>query len=217
MGAGIACAAIAAALADGRAAADSEAGACDGWDVEYTLSGNLTLTDTPLGAGNGTHRVGPGKVVLRFAGEGGRVAMRSYEMPEHFVIQPKKLFWQSTLHTDAVTRAAPDSPCGSVAEGELDGRTLRWTTETSGYHTDGTLTCEGNMCGSFGAPPKGSSPLRIGPNKVALGPFQFDRDMQTFTMRSTFVSKTASPPQTAFIALSGRETRRACARPSSCP
>jgi hypothetical protein len=204
----------AAALADGRVAADSDSAGCAAWDVEYALSGNLTIADTPMGAGNGTHRVGPGKLVLRFESNGGRVSLLSYEMPEHLVVRAKKIFWESTLNTDAVTRAVPESPCASVAEGELDGRTLRWTTQTTGYRTEGTMTCQGSACGSFGAPPRGSSPLRIGPDKVALSAFQFDRDMQTFTMRSTFVSKTDTPPQTAYVALSGRETRRACAPPS---
>ena len=207
---------VAAALAAGQAPADDAVAPCNAWDVEYVLTGNLTLADTPMGAGNGSHRVGPGKLVLRFERDGARVSMRSYEMPEHFVIRAKKLFWESTVRTDAVTRATPEGSCGDVAEGLLSDGTLHWTTQTTGYVTEGTLTCDGSACGSFGAPPKGSSPLRIGPDNVALEAFQFDRDMQTFTMRSTRVSKTATPPQTTFLSLSGREVRRVCGPTPSC-
>jgi hypothetical protein len=51
---------------------------------------------------------------------------------------------------------------------------------------------------------------------VRFHAFDFAPDRKTFTMGSTFVTKTESPKQTAHIQLSGREVRRTCAdRPTA--
>lgn len=194
--------------------------ACTAWNVEYTLSANLQLRDTPMGAGNGVYRIGPGTVVLRFEDRGGQpggaAKMLSYTMRENFQIRSRTIFWTTTVITDARTDATADGACPSAAEGTLIGRTLRWSTPVRGYHTDGTLTCEGDLCGSFGAPPPGKSELHIAPHAVQLSPFELAADMKTFTMAHTFVSKTESPKQTAYITLAGREVRRSCAPAQGC-
>jgi hypothetical protein len=204
----------------GRADAEPPSEPCDAWDVEYTLAARLQLADTPMGAGNGIYAIGPGNAILRFANvdgaPGGAARLRSYGMREYFRIDSSALFWKTHVLTDTKTGTAPDA-CGDVAKGKLEGGSVRWLTSLNGYRTDGTLTCDGSLCGSFGAPPSGTSELHIPPHAVAFSPLRFAADMKTFSMASTFVSKTDSPKQTAFLALSGREMRRACVRAAPCP
>lgn len=209
LGFGIACAV---GLALGSTGAKAQQTPCGAWEVEYTLSENLRLSDTPMGKGNGTYAVGPGRVVLRFEDvggrPGGRVEMVSYGMREHFHIDSKAVFWGAHVTTDAETHATPGA-CG-VAEGVLRGTTLDWSVPVRGYRTDGMIDCDGSLCGRFGAPPAGRSELHIGPDAVMLRPFQFSPDMKTFTMPETLTSKTQMPQQTASAAISGREVRRTC-------
>jgi hypothetical protein len=184
-------------------------------DVEYDLNATLALTETPMGAGDGSYTIGPGKVVLSF--DNGRVQMLSYAMRENFTIHAHTVFWTTTVKTETKTAGTPDA-CSVVAEGTFDRatRTLRWRTPLRGYHTDGTLVCSGSMCGKFGAPPTGESQLHIGPGPVAFSPFVFSPDLKTFTMASTHVAKTSMPKQSAAVALAGREVRRTCAQPRAC-
>jgi hypothetical protein len=208
------------AVAPGDAIADNTPPPSCEWEVAYSLAANLKLTDTPMGQGDGIYAIGPGKVVLRFEDKGGQpggnVKMLQYTMRESFTIKSKTLFWSTTVITDTNTAATPNA-CSIAAEGTLDGtRTIRWRTPINGYHTDGTLTCEGSLCGKFGAPPPGQTPLHIGPNPVQFNPFVFAPDMHTFAMATAHVSKTDMPKQTGEIALSGREVRRACVPVAVC-
>ncbi len=184
---------------------------CAAWDVEYVLAANLRLTDTPMGQGDGVYSIGPGRVVLRFEDRGGQpggaVKMLLYSMQERFTIRASTLFWTTTVTTDTRTGAEERAV---AAEGTMKGRVLEWLGSVRGYHTDGTLTCDGSMCGKFGAPPPGKSELHIGPSPVRFSSFTFAPDGKTFTMASTFVAKTEMPKQTAFVSLAGREARRVC-------
>jgi hypothetical protein len=197
------------------ARAQTAEGACDVEEVEYALAASLRLVDTPLGKGDGTYAIGPGTLVLRIDHKTGRVQMAAYRMTEQFTIRTTALFWTTTVVTDTRTHATPNR-CAVAAEGVLSGRSLRWATPVNGYATDGTLTCDGTLCGTFGAPPPGQSELHIAPHPVAFAPFEFAADGQTFTMASTFVSKTESPKQTAYVALAGRELKRRCVSVPAC-
>jgi hypothetical protein len=192
---------------------------CTAWEIEYALSANLELSETPLGQGDGVYPIGPGRIVLRLEDRdgqpGGAAAMTAYEMHEHFTVTSKTLLWTTTVVTDTQTRATPDA-CGIVARGVLSRTTLAWSTPVAGYRTDGTLTCEGTLCGKFGAPPPGRSELHIGPGPVPFQTFELAKDLKTFTMASTYVAKTDVPKQTAHVALAGREVRRSCVAPPSC-
>jgi hypothetical protein len=202
-----------------HASAEAGAGACDVYEAEYVLSANLKLADTPLGKGDGLYAIGPGTVVLLFDRRGGgaapEVRMLKYRMRELLKVQTTALFWSTTVVTDSSTVATP-GPCASAAEGMLDGRTLRWSTPVRGYRTDGTLTCDGSLCGKFGAPPPGRSELHVAPHPVTFSSFEFGADGKTFSMGSTFVSKTESPKHTAHMAISGREVRRQCVSAPTC-
>jgi hypothetical protein len=193
---------------------------CDAWEVEYTLSGNLKLTDTPLGQGDGIYPVGPGKAVLRFEDHGGqpggRAKLLAYSMKQVVTVTASALFFTAKVVSETVTRALPDA-CGVDGEGTLNGTTLAWSGPIRAFKSDGTIRCDGSLCGKFGAPPAGDSPLHIGPDPVQLQPFQFAADLKTFSMASTFVSKTEDPKQTAHLALSGRETKRSCVAVKPCP
>jgi hypothetical protein len=193
---------------------------CEAWDVEYSLAAKLKIEGTPMGQGDGVYPIGPGRVVLRFddvnGQPGGTVNMRSYHMREYIVIKSKALFWTTTATNDSKTTATPDT-CGSAAEGMLVGHTLRWAGPLRGYRTDGTLRCEGSLCGKFGAPPQGLSELHIGPGPVTFQPFELAPDMSTFTMPATFASRTEMPKQTSYVTLAGRETKRSCAPKRPCP
>jgi hypothetical protein len=203
-------------LAPDRATAEPVA--CNAWDVDYALTASLQLKETPMGQGDGVYQVGPGTITLRFEDRGGQpggaAKIRAYGMREHVEVVAKAVFLTATVTSDTRTAAAPDK-CGA-AEGTLADRTLTWTRPTSGYRTDGTLTCDGSLCGKFGAPPSGTNPLQIGPDSVQFRSFAYGADMKTFTMPFTFVSKTDMPKQTGFLALAGRETKRACVQAKPC-
>jgi hypothetical protein len=78
------------------------------------------------------------------------------------------------------------------------------------YRTDGTTTCDGSLCGKFGAPPPGVSEVHIGPRSVQLASFRFAPGMKTFSMAQVQTSHADSPSQTTSEAISGREVKRTC-------
>lgn len=202
---------MALALAPRGASAD-DAPTCSAWDVEYTLSANLKITDTTMGAGDGVFPVGPGKAVVRFdnvnGAPGGHARLTAYSMHERVSITSKAAFWSATVVTDTTSRAD-----GTSAEGTLTGSTLAWAGPMRGYTTDGKMNCDGSLCGKFGAPPQGDSTVHLGARPIPLAPFQYGKDMKTFAMSFVQVSQsdgTSSPKQTSFEAVSGREVKRTC-------
>jgi hypothetical protein len=201
------------------APADVHAQPAEEWEVEYAVNATMHVTDTPMGQGDGDYAAGPGRLVLRFenvSGQpGGRARMTAYSMHEAFTVTSQVLVVKTTVSVDSTTRATPNA-CGSAAEGAVHGRTLTWATPVRGYHSDGTLTCDGVVCGKFGAPPDGSSPMHVGPVDVRFAPFHFAADGRSFTMPRTFALSTDTPKQTAYIELTGRETRRALVAPQAC-
>jgi hypothetical protein len=215
LGAAFVAAAAFAALTRDTAARADEAPPCDVFDANYTISANLELTDTPMGQGNGVYRIGPGTATVRFE-PNGSAKLVGYEMVEHLSIDSKTLFWKTHVTTQSHTTVGADA-CGVVAPGSFAGRTLGWGADLHGVRTDGTITCDGSMCGSFGAPPPGTSALHIAPHDVGFAPWVFAPDMKTFTMARTWVSASEAPKQTAFIVLTGRETGRRCVTPPACP
>lgn len=186
---------------------------CAAWELDYALRANLKLTDTPLGQGDGVVQIGPGRVVLRFEDKGGTpggaVKMLRYEMRDHFTVKTRTLFWNTTVTNDTKTRATPDEK-GVAASGTLAKRELAWSSPVRGYRVDGQITCNGAMCGKFGAPPPGTTEIHIGPNPVQFSSFSFSPDLKKLGMPYTFVTKTKVPKQTSYIELKGVEARRSC-------
>jgi hypothetical protein len=194
----------------------ADPGNCDATDVEYAVAGNLRVTGTLMGAGDGDYRIGPGRIVLRLDRDPDRssrspssVRMMAYDMSEKFQLVSKVVFFTTKVLTDIRSHATPDDR-SVVAEGVLTDRTVRWTNVVGSFRSDGTLSCEGFFCGKFGAAPAGTSPFHMGPSKMSLSPFEFSADMKTFSMHSTLDSKTEDPQQESYVALAGREVRRAC-------
>jgi len=211
---------VSAAEPGGAAAAQAEQGArCDAWRIEYATNVNLKMSDTPMGAGDGVYKAGTGSLVLRFENQngqpGGHVDMLQYRTREAFTVVSKALFWTTKVKTRTTTRATPNA-CGVVASGTLQENALNWSSPVRGCRTDGTLECEGSLCGKFGAPPAGVSDLHVPSHPVLFKPFRFGKDLKTFKMAYAFAAKTEAPKQASHIALSGREVSRTCVAAPSC-
>jgi hypothetical protein len=140
--------------------------------------------------------------------------MMSYTLYNRSRVDAKAAFWDATVLTRSQTSVA--AACEGAAQGVLDGKSLRWGSKVAGYRSDGTLTCTGSMCGKFGAPPPGTTPLHEGPLAVEFRPFAFSEDRKTFTMPYTLVDRT--PDRAAYLALGGREVGRTCVKAKpTCP
>lgn len=182
---------------------------CAELDVEYALAGTLRLADTPYNLANGSHKVGPGTMVLRYE-PNGRVTIRSYSMQQSFTIVIHAFFSTMTVTASTMTRAAPNA-AGVIAEGILKNGEIQWTSRARSVRTDGQLFCSGTYCGSFGAPAPGKSTVKVGPEDALVRPFSLSSNGRSFTMPFTLATRTESPKQTSFLALTGREVRRTCA------
>ncbi|WP_394827706.1 hypothetical protein [Pendulispora albinea] len=202
------------------APAAGDAGACDAWQIEYEVNATVEISDTTMGAGDGKFPNGPGKVVLRFENRGGQpggnVSLLDYEMKDNFTVVSHALMWEARVTADTISRTTKNT-CGASAEGVLDGRTLRWSGPWRGMRSDGAVICQGGLCGKFGAPPSGRSPMHVPPHSVSFKSFDYSPDLKTFGMGYSIVSQQSSPSQTSRIALAGRERKRSCVTVKPCP
>jgi hypothetical protein len=196
-------------------------GDCAAWDATYKISATLRITDTPMGAGDGSHNVGPGSLVLRFEDEDPtqppRVQLRAFELHEHFSVEPKGAFWSATVVTDALAQAVADGD-GVIARGAVTSGppapTLQWSGPIQAYRSDGALNCTGSLCGNFGAPPPGRSPTHTAPHPVRFEALRFGSSGLTFQMVGyAVVSQDASPRQKTLLSVSGRASSWVCVRP----
>ncbi len=187
---------------------------CDAWEVEYALSGTLAVRDTPMGAGNADHAVGPGTVVLRFENAtgpaDGPAKMLSLSIKQFYT----GVYFNTKVTTDLMSTITP-ATC-SAGEGTFAAGKLTWGGKVRGYKVDGSLTCDGAMCGKFGGPPQGKSEYHDAAHDVELAPFEFSADRKTFSMAASQVSKGDSPKHTTYLAMAGRETKRTCVRQKPC-
>jgi hypothetical protein len=193
---------------------------CDAWEVDYSLAATVVISDTPMGAGDGSYPNGPGHLKLRFDNQGGQpggqVKMLDYSMKDNFTVVSKALAWETRVTADTTTKATPDA-CGVEASGALDGKAVRWNGTVNGMRSDGAVICSGSFCGKFGGPPEGRSEMHVPPHAVSFKPFTFAADMKTFSMPLTEVTKQSSPSSTSSVTLSGREVRRSCVAVRACP
>ena len=187
---------------------------CDAWEVDYTLSGTLAVRDTPMGAANADHPVGPGSATVRFenaTGPGdGPAKLLAYQMKQFFT----GVYMSTKITTDIESTVAPGT-C-SAAEGTFASGKITWGTKVRSYKIDGTLTCDGPLCGKFGGPPSGKSDYHAPAHDVDFAPFEFSADRKTFSMAASLVSHTDSPKQSTYIAVAGREIKRTCVRQKPC-
>jgi hypothetical protein len=191
--------------------ADASEETCAASDVDYAVVGTLLIKDTQFGAANGVYPLGAGKARVRFEtaspGAPATARLMSYELDNRFTVKASFAAWSTTVVTESRTTVA--NGCDGAARGTLEHGDVVWGTPVDGYRSDGTLACSGNVCGKFGAPPAGSSPLHEAA-AVKFSPFHLSPDGATFTMPYTRVSHSDSPRQTAYLALAGRQTRRSC-------
>jgi hypothetical protein len=176
----------------------------------YQINGTLRISDTAMGAGDGAFPVGPGTLVLRVDTRAARTTLVRFDLQEHFTIRPNAVMWHATLVTDSAAHAVPDAN-GVAASGRWLGESvLQWDSPLRNYRSDGALTCEGSLCGKFGAPPPGRSELHQASSAIRLEPFRFDRTGQTFQMDFALVSSSEAPRQRTYLALAGRRTALTC-------
>jgi hypothetical protein len=188
---------------------------CAQWELAYAITGTLRVTETQMGAGNGTFQVGPGTLVLRVDARGARVKLTELQLRERFAIHPSAMMWNATVVTDVAARA-PSDAAGAVAVGSRTANgVVQWAEPLRTYRSDGVLTCDGSLCGKFGAPPAGRSELHQVSRTVRLEPLRFDRDGQVFHMDFALVSSSESPHQRTYLALVGRRTAKRCVEPAS--
>ena len=203
-------------LLPGTARGEASAPDCAAWEATYAVSATLRITDTPMGAGDGVHRVGPGTMVLRFDDEDGaqpgHVELRSFDLVQHFAVEPSGAFFSATIVTQADARVTPDAS-GAAARGTVVGDLLRWAGPVLGYRTDGAIGCTGSLCGKFGAPPPGRSEIHGAPHAVQFQSLRFHASGATFQMPYALVSQDAAPRQRTFLSLEGRATSWVCLRP----
>ena len=183
---------------------------CTRWEIQYAIAGTLQITETTMGAGNGTFPVGPGTLVLRVDTQAPRAMLLRFDLHEHFALHPNAVMWNATVVTDSTVHVAPDGT-GAAASGRWSGDgVLQWDAPLRNYRSEAALTCDGSLCGKFGAPPQGRSQLHQTPSAIRLPPFRFDREGQTFQMDFTLVSSSEAPHQRTYLALAGRSMARTC-------
>ncbi len=198
--------------------------ACNAWIVTYTLApgSKIEQSDTPLYVGEGVFDLGPGTLALRFPDAQGRpgpgaAELVSYETRVDFSVTTSVLGVRTVLATHALSRVTPDR-CGVAARGNNDGRSLEWTSPVRGYRTDGSVSCRGLLCGRFGMPREGETPLHVGPADVRFSSLSFrGRQFRRFHMPATQVSRGGSPRATTRIQLVARAVGRRCDDAPPCP
>jgi hypothetical protein len=190
----------------------AEESACPVSDVEYNVIASVVIKNTVFGAANGEYPMGSGKLTLRLAEQAGltSVKLMSYELTNRLTVDARVAMLSTKVVTASHTTAA-ENACDGSAQGTLHNGTLTWKSDISGYRSDGTMECSGSMCGKFGAPPGGTSPFHDAPLAMRFTPFTFSPDRATFTMPYVLASKSDSPKQTTYLALSGRRANQQCA------
>jgi hypothetical protein len=176
----------------------------------YQINGTLRITDTAMGAGDGTFPVGPGTLELRVDAQSARTTLVRFDLQERFAIHPNAVMWRATVVTNTAAHAVPDAS-GAAAIGRwLRDGVLQWDAPLHNYRSDGALTCDGSLCGKFGAPPPGRSELHQASTAIRLEPFRFDPTGQTFQMGFALVSSSEAPRQRTYLALAGRRLTSTC-------
>jgi hypothetical protein len=186
---------------------------CPVSDVEYRVLSSVAVRNTLFGAANGVYPLGAGLLTLRFDKDD--VHLMSYEISNHLSVKASVALLSMTVVTTSHTTTASDA-CSGSAHGTLHNGVLEWVSGVAGYHSDGSQECTGSMCGKFGAPPSAATPYHDTPVALRFNPFHLSDDRSTFTMDYVLVSKSNSPRQTTYMALSGRRVRQTCAPSAPC-
>lgn len=177
------------------------------WDISYDLPKSeqtpgvapadppvnqnaLLLRDTMMAIGDGNHNIGPGNATIRFENidgkPGGKAYLLEFTISIDFTAPPATTNLVGTMGHDY------EGPCGSCAVGNIEGDKLTWsdfagtaygTDQAPNVHSffsEGTITCDGPLCGSFGAPPQGTTPNSDGPYDLRFETWILAADASTF-------------------------------------
>lgn len=182
-------------------------GACTTWLVTYDLTGSTYFIDaslmdftitcqTPYDA---DPNMGPGSITLRFPDDGGApgegpVSIVEYSLVQNFVTGVPNV---ASVTTDLATTAGPED-CG-VTQGTLSGTTLAFSpAEMNPYCRDGSVSCQGGLCGTSGSPPA-NDPFVFANDcsePFPLNDFEFTNGVADFTMAGVVVSSDANQTTT---------------------
>lgn len=185
----------------------------------------LLLRGTMFEIGDGNFNIGPGTATVRFENVDGKPRGKAYLLAFEIQID----FSQPPATTNIVGTFGHEydaGPCGSSAVGNLAGDTLTWSDFTGtavgtdlapnahAYFIDGTVTCDGALCGQFGAPPQGTTPNTGGPDDVRFEPWTFAADGSTFFTPAFIYQQDAN--STTSIQIYGAELSRECQSVPAC-
>jgi hypothetical protein len=189
---------------------------CDHLEIDYTLGAGtrVRISNTIMGAGDGEYDVGPGRVRLRLPATAGRpvagpAELLALEVTLDFTVVSRVAGFETRATTKAKSALTPDG-AGVVARGTFDGQRLTLKEPARGYRSRGTIHCEGALCGRFGAPPRGDSPVAVGPYPVELAPFALTDGARSLTLEYSQVAQDEHPRQTTALRVVGRESKRRC-------
>lgn len=191
---------------------ESRAGAPGHWDLRYRLGvgTRFRISQTTLGAGDGVRELGPGTLVVRLLDSGGRpgpgrAELRELAITTRFSVGVGMLGLRADVETRARSWHDGKAP---FAVGHFDGKRVRWSGPAQRYTARGTAECAGLLCGRFGAPPAGPSPVGTPPHAVNYADFVFTPEQRTLTSDYVKVSESASPRQLTELRLAGTLERR---------
>ncbi len=231
-------------VADAGSSGDGPAACPEGsyWDITYDLPEStgdpgtapadppadqnvLTLRDTMMGIGDANRNVGPGTATIRFesidGSPGGRAYLLQLEISVNFTVPPATTNLVGTAGHEYDT-----GPCGAAAVGTVQGDVLTWSDFTGtaqgtsdppnlhGYIAEGTITCDGPLCGTFGAPPQGTTDKIDGPYDIRFEPWRLSADAGAF-FAPCFVTQ-QDLNSTVRLQAYGVESSRECVTAQAC-
>jgi hypothetical protein len=179
-----------------------------------------------MSMGDANKNIGPGTATVRFQNVNGKPGGKAYllklELKQDFTVSP------ATTNLVATTgHGYTKGPCSSSAVGNVQSDTLTWSDfagtaqggtgdkpNVHGYFTDGTITCDGALCGSFGAPPQGTTPRQGGPFDIRVAPWKLAADASSFFMPSSITQQDLN--STTHIQVYGVESGRECKSIQAC-
>ncbi len=207
------------------------------WEIEYDLTGSEFETrNTPLGAGDTTHVVGPGTMTIRFESDGagssgsildgGDAQIVQLDLTQEFALRTRVLGFRANVTTQ-INSAIPDNrwdgnAAGRVSlgssRGTINGETLIVAAPgMRSYHTLGSVLCEGNGCRFGSMPPGVTTTVDNDFDVIALNALRFG--MGGPLAGAGFVSNEIALPTTdraePYLRLLGREVQRVFVPPPS--
>lgn len=183
---------------------------CDAFMIEYDLAGSqFEIRNTPLGAGDATNDIGPGRLRVRYPAVSGAKANGPVALIEYTNVMQ---FTVNQVETDMIASAGPDT-CG-ISTGDFNNGIIEWSGPILNYQSKGEVTCHAGelVCGLANLP-NGEPVDRDTETDQDLNPFVFLED-GSFTME--WVEIPNDDAGDTFLSLKGREVVRICIQNEDC-